>query len=125
MMPKILVVDDDQDLVYMIKAMLEKNGYDVTTAADGDQALKAVKTNAPDLMIIDLSMPVMDGWRLGMKVRQQESCKNLPIIVLSGLIAPEESQSDSNEPYNIYMAKPFDILKLMDRVKGLLAGGKK
>jgi CheY-like chemotaxis protein len=124
-MPKILVVDDDQDLVYMIKAMLEKSGYEVATASDGDQALKAIKVNVPDLMIIDLSMPVMDGWRLSMKARQEENCKNLPIIVLSGLIAHDESRLEPNEPYNVFMAKPFDILKLVDRVKRLLGEGTK
>lgn len=124
-MRKILVVDDDQDLVYMIKSVLEKNGFDVTTASDGDQALKAVNISIPDLMIIDLTMPVMDGWRLGMKIRQDERCKNIPIIVLSGLVAQEASRLEPNEPYNIFMPKPFDILKLAERVKALLGEGAK
>jgi len=119
-MPKILVVDDDQDIVFMIKAMLEKNGYVVETAADGFEALKALKAKAPDLMIIDLSMPVMDGWRLSMKVRQDERCKNLPIIVLSGLLANEESKAEPHDPCNIFIAKPFDIMKLVATVKKFL-----
>jgi len=119
-MPKILVVDDDLDLVYMVKAVLEKNGYEVMTAYDGYQALKLIKTNVPDLMIVDLTMPEIDGWRLSMKVRQDERCKNIPIIVLSGLLTEEESQPGPNEPYNILMSKPFDMLKLANRVKELL-----
>jgi CheY-like chemotaxis protein len=120
-MSKILVVDDDQDIVYMVKAVLEKNGYEVATAADGQQALKAIKNSIPDLMIVDLTMPEMDGWRLSMNVRQDEKCKNMPIIVLSGLIAEEESKPEFNEPYNVLMSKPFDILKLANKVKELLA----
>ena len=119
-MPKILVVDDDQDIVYMIKSVLEKKGYEVQTASDGEEALKLVKINVPDLMIADLSMPVMDGWRLSMKVRQDERCKDLVIIVLSGLIANEDNKIEPYEPYNVVISKPFDIMKLAEKVKELL-----
>jgi len=118
---KILVVDDDQDIIHMIKATLEKNGYEVATAADGYQALKVANTNAPDLMIVDLTMPLMDGWRLSMKIRQDERFKNIPIIVLSGLLRDEESHPEQFESGTIYLAKPFDIFKLVDKVKELLA----
>jgi len=120
-MSKILVVDDDKDIVFMVKAILEKTGYEVMTASDGNEALKAVKTNVPDLMIVDLTMPGMDGWRLSMKVRQDEQCKNIPIIVLSGLLAEEESQAEPTDPYNILMSKPFDVFKLAAKVKELLS----
>jgi len=120
-MSKILVVDDDMDIIYMVRSMLEKNGYEVMVAFDGFEALKLLKTNVPDLMIVDLTMPEIDGWRLSMKVRQDERCKNIPIIVLSGLLTDEESKPEPNEPYNLLMAKPFDILKLVDKVKELLA----
>jgi len=119
MLKKILVVDDDHDMVYMIKAMLEKNGYEVITAADGHQALKLVKTNIPDLMIIDLTMPMMNGWQFSMKVRQDERYKNTPIIVLSGLLVKDASP-EQFESSNAYMVKPFDIFKLLDKVKELL-----
>jgi CheY-like chemotaxis protein len=119
-MHKILVVDDDKDIVYMIQTTLEKSGFEVMTASNGEQALKVLKSAVPDLMIVDLTMPDMDGWRLSMKVRENESCKNIPIIVLSGLLAQEESKPSPGEPYNLLIAKPFDILKLIDRVKELL-----
>ena len=119
-MAKILVVDDDLDIVYMVSAIMEKNGYEVTTASDGYEALKLIKTYVPDLMIVDLTMPEIDGWRLSMKVRQDERCKDIPIIVLSGLLTDEESKPEPNEPYDFLMAKPFDILKLANKVKELL-----
>ena len=120
-MSRILVVDDDLDIIYMVRAIMEKNGYEVATAFNGHEALKAIKMNVPDLMIVDLTMPEIDGWRLSMKVRQDESCKDIPIIVLSGLLSQEESRPEPNEPYNILMAKPFDIIKLVNKVKELLA----
>jgi len=119
-MAKILVVDDDQDMVFMIKSVLEKNGFEVATSCDGHEALKAIKFNAPDLMIIDLTMPVMDGWRLSMKVREDARYKELPIIVLSGLVAQEGRQTEPYEPYNILIAKPFEIMELANKVNGLL-----
>ena len=118
---KILMVDDDQDLVYIVKLVLEKDGFEVQTAADGDQALRMIKTFVPDLMIVDLTMPEMDGWRLSMKVRQNEKLKNIPIIVLSGLLAQEESKPAPNEPFDVLLGKPFDILKLKYKIKCLLA----
>ena len=87
---KILVVDDDTDIVYILKSTLEKNGYEVITAR-WQQALKLIKTNVPDLMIVDLTMPVMNGWRFNMKVREDERYKTTPIIILSGLLEREIS----------------------------------
>jgi two-component system alkaline phosphatase synthesis response regulator PhoP len=120
-MSKILIVDDDKDIIFMIKSVLEKNGYEVMTASDGQKALDAIESNAPDLMIADLTMPVMDGWRLSMKVRQHAKCRNIPIIVLSGLVAEKESRpQEPYEPYNVLIAKPFDVFKLAEKVKELL-----
>lgn len=120
MLKKILVVDDDQDIVFMIKSVLEKDGYGVATAHDGTEALKAVESGIFDLVIADLTMPGMDGWRLSMKLRQDERYKHIPIIILSGLLNSEESQPEAFETADVYMAKPFDIFKLMDKVKELL-----
>ena len=121
-MPKVLVVDDDQDIVFMIKSGFEKNGLEVISASDGYEALKVVKINTPDLMIVDLTMPVMNGWQFCMKVREDEKFRSIPIIVLSGLLANEESKPGPSEPYNILIAKPFDILKLIGIAKKLIDG---
>ncbi len=115
---KILVADDDTDIVYIIKSTLEKNGYEVITASDGSQALKLIKTNVPDLMIVDLTMPVMNGWAFNMKVREDKRYKTTPIIILSGLLEREIS-SDKMEDGLTYIPKPFEIFKLMDKVKEL------
>ena len=88
-MPQIvLVVDDDSSIVYTIKSILLKNGYEVITGTNGDEALKLIKNNKPDLIITDLAMPVMDGWYFRMKVREDPRLKTTPIIIISGLLAP-------------------------------------
>lgn len=119
-MRSIIVVDDDKDILYMVKLALEKNGFKVAAFRKGHEVLKVLKTNVPDLMIVDLSMPEIDGWRLCMKIREDEKCKDFPIIVLSGLVAEEVSEPTLNEPYNLLMAKPFEIEKLIAKVKELL-----
>ena len=121
MLKKILVVDDDQDMVYILKETLQKQGYEVMTAADGAQALMLVKTNVPDLMIVDLTMPHMTGWHFTAKARQDPRYKTTPIIVLSGLLE-RDAQPEKFETASAYMVKPFDIFKLMDKVKELLGG---
>ncbi len=119
MAKKILIVDDEADLIFMIKAVLEKDGYEVVSATDGNAALKLLKTVVPDLMIVDLTMPMMSGWQLNMKVRQDSRFKNTPIIVLSGLIE-QDSTPEKFELASAYMVKPFDVFKLLEKVTELL-----
>ena len=116
---KILVVDDEADIVRCIQTVLEKAGYKVLTASDGAQALDIIKINEPDLMIVDLTMPVMNGWCLCMKIREDERYKKTPVIVLSALIESEHSP-EAFEPASVYMVKPFDIFQLLAKVKELL-----
>ncbi len=117
---KILVVDDDKDIVFILKEALEKFGYVVISAPDGVQALKLLKQETPDLIIADLTMPVMTGWHFTLKVRQDPRFIKTPIIVLSGLLQGD-MDPESYESANAYMVKPFDIFKLLDKIKELLA----
>ena len=119
MAEKVLVADDDEDIVFMLKSMLEKNGYEVVTAADGEQALRVLRTQTPDLMIVDLTMPNMSGWNFTTKVRQNERFKNTPIIVLSGLLE-NQREPEVFESASIYMPKPFDIFEVLKKVQDLL-----
>jgi CheY-like chemotaxis protein len=119
MSKKILVIDDDADLVYIVKSFLEKHGYTVAVASDGNNALETVKTFIPDLIIVDLNMPVLGGWHFTSKIRQDPHYKDTPIIVLSGLFQ-EDSEPEQFESANAHMAKPFDVFKLLGKIKALL-----
>ena len=119
MAKKILVVDDDADLVFIIKESLQKNGYEVLTSGDGAAALRLLKTVVPDLMIVDLTMPAMTGWRFTAQVRKDPRYATTPIIVLSGLLE-RDAKPESYEAANAYMVKPFDVFKLLEKVKELL-----
>ena len=116
---KILLVDDDEDMVYILKSVLVSKGYEVFTAVNGEEALKLIKTKVPDLMIVDLTMPVMDGWHFSLKVRSDSRYKTTPIIILSGLLEREAAPEDY-EICTFYLPKPFDIFKLIEKIKELL-----
>ncbi|MBP6343106.1 MAG: response regulator [Candidatus Omnitrophica bacterium] len=115
----ILVVDDDQDLVYIITEFLKKHGYEILIAPDGQQALDLIKTTLPDLIIADLTMPNMGGWHFTQKVREDKRCAHIPIIVLSGLLE-SDSEPETFEAANAYMGKPFEVFKLLEKVQTLL-----
>ena len=115
----ILVVDDDQDMVYIITEFLKKNGYEVLSASDGEQALEMIKTIAPDLIVADLTMPKMGGWHFTQKVREDKRYANIPIIVLSGLLE-SDSDPETFEAASAYMGKPFDVFKLLKKIQTLL-----
>ncbi len=118
-MPKILMVDDDEDLRSIVKSFLEVKGFAVMTAADGVQALEIIQKETVDLMIVDLTMPVMGGWHFTSKVRQNPRYKETPIIVLSGLFEGD-SEPEQFEFASAHMAKPFDVFKLLEKIQALL-----
>jgi DNA-binding response OmpR family regulator len=121
-MPQIvLVVDDDSSIAHTLRSILLKSGFEVITATDGEEALKMIKTNKPDLIITDLVMPVMDGWYFKMKVREDKRLKTTPIIILSGLLVTEAGQLE-HEAATFYVPKPFNTSMLMEKIKDLLKG---
>lgn len=114
----ILLVDDDQDIVYIVTEFLKKHGYQVEAASDGERALELLKSSTPDLIIADLTMPNMSGWHFTQKVRGDSKHAKTPIIVLSGLL--EDSEPETFEAANVYMGKPFDVFKLLEKIQTLL-----
>lgn len=116
----IIVVDDDRDIAFLISEYLKRHGYEISVAFDGEEALEKLKIVTPDLIIADLTMPKMSGWHFTQKIRGDVRLKNIPIIVLSGLLEAD-SDPETFESANAYMGKPFDILKLHEKVKKLLA----
>ena len=121
-MPKVLLVDDDHDLVYLSKEVFLKQGFDVLTAHDGLEALRLLKIETPDAMVIDLTMPQMSGWQLAMKIRADQRFGKTPIIALSGLLE-RDADPEQSDYIDAYVVKPFDIFKLIEKIKELL--GKK
>ena len=116
-MAKILVCDDDKDIVEAIDIYLTQEGYEVLKAYDGDEAIKVLKRNEDDLLIMDVMMPRLDGIRATLKIRENMS---LPIIILSAKSEDADKILGLNIGADDYMTKPFNPLELVARVKSQL-----
>ena len=116
-MAKILVCDDDKDIVEAIDIYLTQEGYEVLKAYDGDEAIKVLKRNEVELLIMDVMMPRLDGIRATLKIRENMS---LPIIILSAKSEDADKILGLNIGADDYMTKPFNPLELVARVKSQL-----
>ena len=119
-MSKILVVDDEHDIVELLSFLLEKDGYAVTPAYNGQEALKAVEGDPPDLIILDIMMPVMDGYAVHAKLSENPATRSIPIIILT---AKPKMRELFEVATNVaaYIDKPFDPKSLREKVQEILA----
>ena len=115
--PRILIVDDDPDLLILLADQLRADGYDVVTARDGVEALRRLQTSWPDLLIIDMMMPRMDGLSLA---REIKSRADLPIIVLSAIDAGDSKADLLEEVAEDYVTKPYHYPELRARINRIL-----
>ncbi len=106
-MAKILVVDDEKDVVELLKFLLEKDGYAVATAFNGREALTAAKDSVPDLILLDVMMPEMDGYTVQTQLLDNPATRNIPIIILTakGQLRDVFAMSAN---VKAYIEKPFD-----------------
>ncbi len=114
---RILVVDDDPPSVKMVSFLLREEGYDVITASSGEEALHKINTEAPDLVILDVMMPRIDGLTLCRRIRQQS---DLPVIMLSAKGETMDRVTGLEAGADDYLAKPFEPSELLARVKAVL-----
>ena len=118
-MSRILVVDDEPSLLDVLAALLTDEGYQVQTARDGQVALDLIAEALPDLLITDVMMPVLDGWRLLAAVRERTPA--LPVIVISAVDRPEVRQREFFiTDHTVFLRKPFHVEALLTLVERLL-----
>lgn len=118
-MKTILLVDDEYDILEALAAILESDGFRVVTAGDGAEGLRVMRESHPDLAVVDLMMPVMDGLELMRAVREDEKLKNIPIILMSAL-RPRWSQQEYG--WRAFLQKPFNLDALFAAVQEQLKG---
>ena len=115
-MTKILYVEDNPDNVYMLTRRLKKKGFELIIAGDGQEGIdKAVEEN-PDLILMDLSLPTMDGWTATTKIKEIEEVKDIPIIALSAHAMPEHRDRALKAGCSDYDTKPVDIKRLLSKI---------
>ena len=116
-MTKILYVEDNPDNVYMLTRRLKKKGFELIIAGDGQEGIdKAIEEN-PDLILMDLSLPTMDGWTATAKIKEIEQVKDIPIIALSAHAMPEHRDRALKAGCSDYDTKPVDIKRLLGKIK--------
>ena len=117
MQQSILLVDDDPNISHLVQLYLEKEGYTVVTAARGDDAVNLFRRNPPDLMLLDIMLPGMDGWEVLKAVRRTSQ---LPIIMLTAKDETFDKVVGLELGADDYITKPFDMKELVARVKAVL-----
>jgi CheY-like chemotaxis protein len=117
-MIKILVVDDEADIRFVIGKMLEREGYEVIEADSGENALESLKETIPDLILLDVMMPGIDGWVTCEKIKSKDETKKIPVVMLTAKTADEDKIKALDEcGAEWHVSKPIDRAKFIDTVK--------
>ena len=120
-MKKILVVDDEKDVLLMLEKRLTAEGYSVITTTKSTNAIALAKSQHPDIIILDIVMPGMDGGEVAAKLREHPLTRSIPVIFLTALLSKTEEYHENRMiGSNITFAKPFDTEELLARINGLL-----
>jgi len=119
-MAKILVVEDMESVVKLLRMLLEREGFEVTVAQDGLEALEAVRRDKPDLVLLDLLLPELDGLEVCRRIRHDPLTAHVPIIILSGKDEVADKVIGLEIGADDYITKPFEANELIARIKGRL-----
>lgn len=121
---RILVVDDEPDYLSTIKCRLEWCHYEVITAANGQEGLQMAEREKPDLILLDTSMPVMNGHEMLDRLRKNPDLKFMPVIMVTALCEVQDIATASSYDVVDYVAKPFDFAQLMEKIADILKSKK-
>ena len=119
---RILVVDDQDDILQTTALVLRKGGYDVETASKGLDALEAIRREKPDLVLLDIEMPGMDGWETLRLLRLEEATRDVPVAMFSILFDVNEKIRALQLGAQEYVTKPFSVDDLLGRIELILGG---
>lgn len=121
MKKKILVVDDNHDNRTIIAQMLTLSGYEAVVASGGMQALELAESARPDLILMDLAMPGLDGWSTTMRLKANPRLAHLPVIAVTGHVTSEDIKRALRSGCEDYLAKPIDYEQMLQKVRVYLA----
>jgi two-component system cell cycle response regulator DivK len=122
-MAKIELVEDSEMNRTMITRRLHKKGYEVVVAIDGREAIRMAEAEMPDIILMDVDLPLMSGTEATREIRRNPSLKHIPIIALTAHAMAGDSEVVLNAGCNEYVTKPIDFPALVDKIENLLAGG--
>lgn len=117
---KVLLVDDEPNIIVALEFLMEQQGYLVRTAYNGLSALRAIENELPDLIILDVMMPEMDGFEVAKAVRDNPACSDIPIVFLTAKGTSDDKWKGYESGGEVYLIKPFDNDELVNTIKELI-----
>ena len=120
--PRVLLVEDSEDNRFMMKRLLEMSGYEVLEAVNGEQAVNTAQTMSPDLILMDLSLPTMDGWEATRRLKASAATARIPVIALSAHAMAGDREKALAAGCDDYDTKPIDLQRLLGKIRALLPG---
>jgi len=118
---RVLIVDDDPVIIKMVGTLLTTNGYEVLTATDAPVGLEIAMQKSPDLLILDVMMPIINGFNICRLMKTQSGSQHIPIILLTSRDRDDDRKIGEEVGANAYIAKPFKTEELLNTISGLLA----
>ena len=116
---KILVVDDEEDILHFLELVLREKGYDVATASSGHEALTRAQLDRPDLILLDIMMPQMDGWEVLKLLRVEADTARIPVAMLSARTEAKDRVQGLQEGAVDYICKPFSLQELLAKIDAI------
>jgi excisionase family DNA binding protein len=118
--PLVLVVDDDPQVREVVRINLEMEGYAVVEAGNAEEGLKAVEDDAPDLVLLDVMMPQVDGWEMLRRVQERHGVGSIPVVMFSGQLESEAQREAEARGAQGFVGKPFDLRALIEQTKQIV-----
>ena len=118
---KILYVEDNDDNVYVVKQRLGRLGYTIVVASDGEQGVALAKAEQPDLILMDLSLPVVDGWEATRRIKAADATRHIPVLALSAHAMTNDRAMALEAGCDDYDTKPIDLPRLRAKIEALLS----
>ena len=119
---KVLVCDDERHIVRLIQVNLERQGYNVVTAFDGKEGLEKIRSEKPNVVVLDVMMPYMDGFEVLKTIRREPETENLPVIMLTAKAQDKDVFEGYHYGADMYLTKPFNPMELVTFVKRIVQG---
>jgi excisionase family DNA binding protein len=118
--PLVLVVDDDPSVREVVRVNLEMEGYTVREAANAEEGLNAVEDDAPDLILLDVMMPEVDGWEMLRRVQERHGTGSIPVVMFSGQLEGSAARDAAQRGAQAFVGKPFDLRALIEQTKQIV-----
>lgn len=119
-MAKILLVEDDEMSWDMLSRRLQLKGYEVVVAVDGEKAVEIARSESPEIILMDISLPVIDGWEATRRIRALPETRSIPIIALTAHAMSEDREKAMEAGCDDYDIKPIDFSRLLEKINALL-----